>query len=45
MVRDHAANRGCAKRGESDVYFFFTTCPKCAKAYGRNYVVGVAANT
>ncbi|MCE8006546.1 hydrolase [Aestuariivita sp.] len=26
----------------SDVYFFFTTCPKCAKAYGKNYVVGVA---
>lgn len=25
-----------------DVYFFYTTCPKCAKAYGRNYVVGVA---
>jgi hypothetical protein len=26
----------------SDVYFFYTTCPKCAKAYGKNYVVGVA---
>jgi hypothetical protein len=26
-----------------DVYFFYTTCPKCAKAYGKNYVVGVAA--
>mgnify|MGYP000223726716 CR=1 FL=1 len=25
-----------------DVYFFYTTCPKCAKAYGENYVVGVA---
>ena len=23
------------------VYFFYTTCPKCAKAYGSNYVVGV----
>ena len=22
-------------------YFFYTTCPKCAKAYGKNYVVGV----
>lgn len=21
-------------------YFFYTTCPKCAKAYGKNYVVG-----
>lgn len=26
----------------SDVYFFYTTCPKCAKAYGENYMVGVA---
>lgn len=23
-------------------YFFFTTCPKCAKHYGKNYVVGIA---
>ncbi|MBA3908731.1 MAG: hypothetical protein C0524_02365 [Rhodobacter sp.] len=32
------------KQGGSgdDVYFFYTTCPKCAKAYGKNYVVGVA---
>lgn len=22
-------------------YFFYTTCPKCAKAYGKNYAVGV----
>jgi len=21
------------------IYFFYTTCPKCAKAYGKNYVV------
>lgn len=21
------------------LYFFYTTCPKCAKAYGKNYVV------
>lgn len=25
-----------------DVFFFYTTCPKCAKAYGENYMVGVA---
>jgi len=25
-----------------EVYFFYTTCPKCAKAYGQNYIVGVA---
>ncbi|NNE47285.1 MAG: hypothetical protein HKN37_11560 [Rhodothermales bacterium] len=23
-------------------YYFYTTCPKCAKVYGKNYVVGVA---
>ena len=23
------------------VYFFYTTCPKCAKVYGQNYVVGL----
>lgn len=26
----------------AEVYFFYTTCPKCAKAYGENPVVGVA---
>jgi hypothetical protein len=33
-----------ATRGKSDgeVWFFYTTCPKCAKAYGKNYVVGLA---
>jgi len=24
------------------LYFFYTTCPKCAKYYGKNYVVVVA---
>ncbi len=24
-----------------DVYFFYTTCPKCARHYGKNYVVGI----
>jgi hypothetical protein len=24
------------------VYFFYTTCPKCAKHYGKNYVIGLA---
>ena len=23
-------------------YFYYTTCPKCAKVYGKNYVVGMA---
>ncbi len=28
-------------RGKSlkKMYFFYTTCPKCAKKYGKNYVV------
>lgn len=21
---------------------FYTTCPRCARAYGKNYVIGVA---
>ena len=24
------------------IYLFYTTCPKCAKKYGKNYVVAVA---
>ena len=32
------ADGECAER----IYFFYTTCPKCAKAYGKNYVVAVA---
>lgn len=24
------------------MYFFYTTCPNCAKVYGKNYVVGFA---
>ena len=29
-------------KGAKQVYFFYTTCPKCARTYGKNYVVGVA---
>ncbi len=25
-----------------ETWFFYTTCPKCAKSYGKNYVVGLA---
>ncbi len=28
-----------------DLYFFYTTCPRCAKDYGHNYVVGFAEVT
>lgn len=38
-MQDLAGASGTAK---DEVYFFYTTCPKCAKAYGKNYVVGVA---
>ncbi len=33
-----------ARRGTEDanIWFFYTTCPKCAKVYGKNYVVGLA---
>ena len=33
-----------AKKGEKlmKYYFYFTTCPKCAKKYGHNYVVAFA---
>ncbi len=34
-VRAHSGEAGA-------VYFFWTTCPKCAATYGRNYVVAVA---
>ena len=32
------------KNGESvqSLYFFYTTCPKCAKHYGKNYVIAFA---
>jgi hypothetical protein len=37
------ANRVRATGAEpTSIWFFYTTCPKCAKAYGKNYVVGVA---
>ena len=39
-MHDIARERGATP---GDVWFFYTTCPKCAKAYGQNYVVGIAA--
>lgn len=39
-TRAEAARRG---RAASEVYFFYTTCPKCLEVYGKNYVVAVAA--
>ena len=39
----HAAAAEMTSRGETpgETWFFYTTCPKCAKAYGHNYVVAV----
>jgi len=33
---------GGDKNDPPDTFFFYTTCPKCAKYYGKNYVVGLA---
>lgn len=38
-MQNAAAQRGGVA---GDVYFFYTTCPKCAKHYGKNYVIGLA---
>lgn len=38
-IRDYATSSG---RTPAEVYFFYTTCPRCAKAYGHNYVVALA---
>ena len=29
-------------KGLQKLYFFYTTCPKCAKKYGKNFVVILA---
>ena len=29
-------------RSSEKLYFWYTTCPKCAKVYGKNYVVLLA---
>ena len=36
QLLDYARSLG---REVSDVYFFYTTCPTCAKHYGKNYVI------
>ena len=39
QIQEHVAAK---KKTASMVYFFYTTCPKCMKHYGKNYVVGFA---
>jgi hypothetical protein len=38
-MRKHVAGKG---REIKKFYFCYTTCPRCAKAYGKNYVVIMA---
>lgn len=30
------------KKTIKKIYLFYTTCPKCAKHYGKNYTIGIA---
>jgi hypothetical protein len=39
QMKDYVASK--SKEMEK-LYFFYTTCPKCAKVYGKNYVVLLA---
>ena len=38
-MQDYAQAQG---KHVENVYMYYTTCPRCAKHYGKNYVVGVA---
>jgi hypothetical protein len=38
-IDQHASHRGKAVK---KYYFYYTTCPKCARIYGHNYVVAFA---
>jgi hypothetical protein len=38
-LEEYAKQQG---RTPVKTYFFYTTCPNCAKHYGKNYVIGLA---
>lgn len=38
-MKDYATSRKC---DIEKTYFFYTTCPKCAKVYGKNYTIALA---
>lgn len=38
-MREYAESKD---REVQDLYFFYTTCPKCSKHYGKNYTIGLA---
>jgi len=40
--REMEAFVGSQGKKAKKTYFFYTTCPKCAKYYGKNYVVAVS---
>jgi hypothetical protein len=40
--RDMEAHVAAQGREVETSYFFYPTCPKCARHYGKNYVVAVA---
>lgn len=35
-MQDYVKSKG---KEAKNIYFYYTTCPKCAKTYGKNYVV------
>ncbi|MEA1990474.1 MAG: hydrolase [Pseudomonadota bacterium] len=39
QMQDWVVSQG---KTSKKIYFFYTTCPKCAKFYGKSYVVAVA---
>lgn len=39
-LQDFVRSRG---KIADKTYFFYTTCPKCAKYYGKNYVIGLSS--
>jgi hypothetical protein len=39
QMREYVKSKG---RDLTKLYFFYTTCPRCAKYYGKNYTVMVA---
>ena len=41
-VHDMEVAAEAAGHTAKTIYMFYATCPKCARAYGKNYVVGVA---
>lgn len=41
-IKEMEAYVSSKKQKAKKVYFFYTTCPNCAKAYGKNYIVILA---